>query len=332
MRLFKGFRIEWMREVYFDESVADLFGKPLLFLAAYLAPEENWVAFNAEWDARILKAFSIPYLHAVELRSSQASAYKHLDVSARRALLSAACGLIVSHVDAGFGAYLRPADLAAVTSPNERARWGGAYGICTEMLLKLISDNVNHPERVNIFLEAGHANAASALRKIQNFKEDTEPVEWPELADTDNDDKDESLERQMRESAMRIGNYGTVTKKDCFPVQAADLFAYLAATPFRNDKHPVFSGCLDMLVKDKVHTLSPWGPASLKELVKGVRLTETRYKKDRENLYFRRKLYHAHGIRTHVLPWGLVLDKGPQDEISAELQKQIEAIKKKILD
>ena len=124
-----------MLEVYCDESGADLRGSPGLFMAGYLALQENWQSFSADWRTRVLKRFSIPHLHAVELRSRHASLYQHINLEARRQLLAAACDIIVSHVEAGFVAYLRPAELDSLTSEDERSRWGGAYGICTDILI-----------------------------------------------------------------------------------------------------------------------------------------------------------------------------------------------------
>jgi len=186
------------------------------------------------------------------------------------------------HALSGFLTYLRPDDLKALSTPAERSRWGGAYGICAELLLCAISDHLNRPERVDIYLEAGHANSAAALQKFRNFKSDTEPVECPELADTTITNHDSTPEAQMRVSAMRIGSYGTVTKNESPPTQAADLFAYLAVTALRNDNDPVYSGCLDLLLAGKPHVLSPWGPAKLAELVRSIRTVEEQWKAERQ--------------------------------------------------
>src|SRR5688572_11943898 len=97
-------------EVFCDESGADLRGSPGLFMAGYLATEDNWRSFRADWCTRVLERFLIPYLHAVELRSRRTSLYQHLDLEARKQLLATACDIIVSHVEAGFVAYLRPAE------------------------------------------------------------------------------------------------------------------------------------------------------------------------------------------------------------------------------
>lgn len=307
-----------------------MFGKPLLFLAGYLASEEQWAAFSSAWTEQVLKAYSIPFVHAAELRSKRSGFYRHLDITARRQLLHTACGLIGDHVDAGFGTYMRPADLLAITTPQERARWGGAYGMCTELLLCLVSKEGGQLERINVFLEKGHANAGSALKRIEYFKYDSEPIEWPDLLDPAALNTADTPENRMRLSAIRIGKYGVVTKKAAPATQAADLFAYFATTTFRNDDDPVFSGIFDNLVSRTKHALSPWGPQALAELVNASRYTEERRHSEKSNLYALRGLYHAQGLQTHVLPWGLVIDKGPADEQSAELRRQLDEIRTKL--
>ncbi len=321
-----------MLEAYCDESQADMLGKPLLCLAAYLAPDERWHAFSDEWRREILEPFSIPYLHAVEFRNLRTSLYRHLDVVSRRRLLGQACAIVTAHVDAGFVTYLRPDDLKALTTPVERSRWGGAYGICVELLLSMMSNHLGRPDRVNIYLEAGHANTAAALQKIANFRSDTEPVEWPEVAEGQFTNDVSREESRMRVSAMRIGTYGSVLKAASPPSQAADLFAYLTATSLRNDDDPVYSGSLDQLLTRKPHVLSPWGPAALAELVQSLRTVEREWSGDRQGFYQMRKVLHEHGFRSHALPWGVVVDKGPQDQMAAEMKAQVEAIRRKVSD
>ena len=187
-------------------------------------------------------------------------------------------------------------------------------------------------QRVNIYIEAGHANSASALQKIRNFKSDTEPVEWPDLADITTANHDSIPEAQVRVSAMRIGSFGTVAKNESPPTQAADLFVYLAATALRNDNDPVYAGCLDLLLGGKPRVLSPWGSAKLAELVRSVRSVEEQWKTDRQGFYQMRRVLHERGFETHALPWGLVMNKRPGDEMSIVIQEQVKAIRKKIAD
>jgi hypothetical protein len=272
-----------VREVYCDESGADLRGSPGLFIAGYLATQENWQVFSADWRAGVLKHFSIPHLHAVELRSRHAALYQHLDLEARRQLLETACNVIVSHIEAGFVTYMRPAELDSLTTHDERSRWGGDYGVCTEILIGDISRHVGGPERVNVYFEDGHANVGSAMLRIANIKADTEPIEWPEMVENDHQQGPPHIENEMRTSWMRIGTFGTVTKTDSLPTQAADLLAYLTATVMRNDDDPVYAGCLDLLLGRKPHAFRSVGLQKLSELVEATRVVEQQRAIDRQS-------------------------------------------------
>lgn len=316
--------------MYCDESGADLLGAPGLWLAGYLASDESWSSFSQAWRTEVLDRYSIPHLHAVELRSRQASLYRHLDLEARRKLLTAACDIIVSCIEAGFVSYMRPEEFESLTTPEERARWGGAYGVCAEVLVGEISRHIGRPERVNFHFEDGHVNVASALKRIEAIKADTEPTEWPKMADADDLDGSEHIEKEMRTSWMRIGTVDTVKKTGALPTQAADLLAYLSATVMRNDNDPVYAGCLDLLIGRKSHAFRSLGATFLAELVKATRLVEQQRLLDRKNIYEMRGTLHALGYVTYVLPWGLVVDKGPKDEQSEMLKQQVEEIRKKL--
>jgi hypothetical protein len=317
-------------EVYCDESIADLLGAPGLWLAGYLASDENWASFSQLWRTEVLEPYSIPHLHAVELRSRHASLYRHLDLDARRKLLATACDIIVSCIEAGFVAYMRPAEFERLTAPEERARWGGAYGVCTEVLVGEISRHVGRPERVSFHFENGHANVASAMKRIDAIKADTELIEWPKMADADGVDAFEHIEKEMRISWMRIGTVDTVTKTEALPTQAADLLAYLSATVMRNDNDPVYEGYLDLLIGRKPHAFRSLGARFLAELVEVTRFVEQRRLLDRTNIYNVRGTLHSLGYATYVLPWGLVVDKGPKDERFEVLRQQVEEILKRI--
>jgi hypothetical protein len=294
-----------------------------------LAREENWRSFSANWRSRVLNRFAIPHLHAVELRSRHASLYKHIEVEERRRLLAEACDIVVSHVEAGFVAYMRPAELESLISQSEHSRWGGAYGVCTEVLVAEISRHVGRPERVNIYFEDGHANVGSAMARIAAIKSDTEPVEWPSMVDDEHSEGPSHIEKEMRTSWMRIGAFGTVTKTDSPPSQASDLLAYLTATVMRNDNDPVYAGCLDQLIGRKPHAFRSLSLKTLSELVDTTRLVEQQRAIDRRRFYELRGELHGMGYVSHALPWGLVVDKSPGDQQSELLKQQIADIRKK---
>jgi hypothetical protein len=168
------------------------------------------------------------------------------------------------------------------------------------------------------------------MKRIEAIKADTEPIEWPGMVDTDDQDKFEHIEREMRTSWMRIGTFDTVKKTVALPTQAADLLAYLAATVMRNDDDPVYKGCLDLLIGRKPHAFRSLGAKFLAELIEATRVVEQQRLLDRKNLYELRGKLHALGYTTHFLPWGIVVDKGPKDELSEVLRQQVEEIRKKL--
>ena len=130
---------------------------------------------------------------------------------------------------------------------------------------------------------------------------------------------------------MRIGDFGTVSKINSPGAQAADIFAYLSSTTFRNNNHPVYADCLDILLQNRSHAFSSWDRSALRELAEGIRMTEKTRSVDRRNFYFRRKMYHSKGLRTYALPWGLVIDKSAaEDELSIEIKKQVNEIRRRL--
>jgi hypothetical protein len=165
--------------------------------------------------------------------------------------------------------------------------------------------------------------------RIAAIKSDTEPIEWPEIADSDRPKGPDHIEGEMRTSWMRIGEFGTVKKIDSPPTQASDLLAYLTATVMRNDNDPVYAGCLDLLIGRKPHAFRSLGLKTLSELVEATRFVEHQRVIDRRRFYELRGKLHEKGYMSHALPWGLVVDKGPRDEQSDLLKQQVDDIRKK---
>ena len=100
------------------------------------------------------------------------------------------------------------------------------------------------PERMNVFLEDGHANLGDALKRIRYYQQDTEPPEWPQMVE---DANFKDVEPQ-RLSAMRIGEIGTVSKLSSCEAQAADMLAYLVGYVFSRHRTPAFEGVFDHLL------------------------------------------------------------------------------------
>jgi len=146
--------------------------------------------------------------------------------------------------------------------------------VCMELLLRAFNEIVASPERVGVFLEDGHANADDALIRIRNYKSDTEPMEYPEMAGPARIFSPEHPEMKARIGAMRIGNFGLVPKAT-IPTQAADFLAYLIGSALRPPSPPVLDGILDDLLPRKPHLLSGWGPKAVAELAAKIREIES---------------------------------------------------------
>lgn len=316
-----------MRSIYIDESAGEVLGGHVIVVAGYVASDEAWLAFGNEWQKNVLEAFSLPYFHATDLRNPQKRLCRHLDLPSRRRLLATASEVIVSRVEAGFGVYLRPKDWEQLTTKAERARWGGAYEVCVQNLLPTFSAHLATTERVNVFFEDGHKNIKAALRSVGDYKQATEPIQWPEMVGEGTPYEGDDIEMRMRTSCMRIADFASVKKQECAAVQAADLWAYLITTIMRNDTG-VFSGVFDSLVQRNPHGVRGFGPAKLAELVEGLREYEVVRKGHREALYAIRGGLHKRQVKTHLLPWGIVIDKGdPDDDEGRKLQSDVEALR-----
>jgi hypothetical protein len=244
-------------EAYCDESATIAGGEPLLVLVGYLADHTDWAAFSESWDREILKKYGLPHFHAKDLRSSNSKVYRYFDFSQRRELLATSCKVIGDHIGGGAVVYMRPSNWKRNTTPGQRSRWGSAYGVCMELLLGAFNEIVPGPQRVNVFLEDGHANADDAVNRIRNYKSDTEPMEYPELAGPGRVFDPEHPEMKSRETKMWIGETRLVPKS-AMPTQTADLLAYLVGASLRQPIYPVFDGILDDLLPRKPHLLSGW--------------------------------------------------------------------------
>jgi len=287
----------------------------------YLAPAEKWVDFCGEWQ-ELLSEYKVTHLHAKELRSRHAKLYRHLDFSTRRVLVERACAIICRTVDVGLSVYMRPSDWKLYTNANQRNRWGSTYIACTNALIALCANHVNGPERVSVFMESGHVNAEGAIKAIREYKQITEPVEWPDMTGEVLDYPIDDPELALRKSAMRIGGVGLADKKDTYPLQAADLFAYLVATAMRED-NPVLNGVLDILIKNNPHAVFGFGPGDVVKLVDLVSAEEAVQAEKRAGIYEMKKVLRSEGFKVHELPWGLAINNQPnEDELSREFDRQ----------
>ena len=315
-----------MREAFLDESTSMASGKPVLIVAGFVSEKERWTLFEKKWRKTVLDSYKITHLHSKQIRSHNDKLYRHLNLDARKALLSTAVETIAAHVESAFSIYMRPHDWQHATTVEERRRWGSCYGVCTELLLVAMSENKYGgptPERVSVFVEDGHANLGDALKRIRYYQQDTEPPEWPRMIE----DTNFSNVEPMRLSAMRIGEIGSVSKLSSCAAQAGDLLAYLVGYVFSGHRTPAFEGVFDHLLSLQPAVSTGYGPSSVKELTEALREVERTRKGQRESLYAMKTELRKRGMKAYELPWGLVIDKSPdKDELSEQLRRQVNEI------
>jgi hypothetical protein len=315
-----------MLESYYDESESSIGGKPILVIAGYIAQKDSWSDFGVQWQHRILDKYHVSHLHAKKLRSRSNKLYRHLTFEQRSEIITTAIELIGSYTESAFSIYMRPCDWKQATTAQERSGWGSCYGMCTEILLAAMSENGYggaSPKRVSVFIEDGHSNAEDALRHIRFFKHDSEPVEWPELAEEEH----AGYVDPIRNSCMRIGAQALVPKIGTPQVQAADLLAHLIGSNMQKTSEALFSGALDKLLNVRPVVSSGWGPESVAELAAGLRTLQESRKAERGAIWHLKKQIRGTGARVYELPWGIVIDKAPgTDELSDVLKEQVNEI------
>ncbi len=301
-----------MLELYLDESVS-YFGpdpgrRDLLVIAGYVAEADAWVTFSKEWT-EILHTYRLSHFHAKELRSRNARLYRHLDLKERQRLLAEFCSLIKQHLLLGIAGYIRPYDYERATTSEIRSRMGSTYGTLTNLLLVLLSGVLLNPsgtpDRVNVFLEAGHKNAREAVDQVAHYKASTEPV--PETVDGVSGDVIHL--NPLRTSFMRIGDHGLLRKKEAPPLQAADLLAYLVGLAAHiEDPAPVYDGVLDTLLESRLHVLTPWDPQAVAELADAMGAADEQAAVNRADLYRLKGRLRSFGLKVREYPWGITMD------------------------
>jgi len=202
-----------------------------------------------------------------------------------------------------------------------------------EILVSVVLDGlVGSPERVSVFLEEGHNNAGDALLKVHNYKHDTEPIEYPEMAGAPIMGDPDHHELNARKTSMRIGDSALVSKITSPPAQAADLLAYLVGSALK-PQHPIFDGILDRLLDLKPHALCGWSPEDVKELVSGMSEWAEEKKLLKMQTYEMKRRLRAEGMKVFQMPWGFVVDRHPdEDDDSIRLKSQVNSILDKFKD
>src|ERR1035441_7724457 len=145
---------------------------------AYVAESDNWAKVSTEWT-QLLKEYKVPHFHMNELRNVTKGLYRHLSMPARMRLLDGLIGTLKKYALFGCLITLRPHEYAIVADQQFRNRYGSAYGMCVNLLLRQLHNSLlnplSGPETINVFLERGHANEGDAIRQLKDWKELTDP-------------------------------------------------------------------------------------------------------------------------------------------------------------
>ena len=303
---------------YFDESQVGLAGRSILVLGGYLAPVEKWLGFSEQWNA-ILQKNSLTHFHAKDLPNGHSKLYRNLSFRAREQLVEELTQVIIDHVDMGIAVMMSPDDWNACTTDVFRSQHGSAYGICMQLLLLLASAILmkpegQEPERVDVFLEDGHANADDAILRVGYYKDDTEPVEIlsgaqirhrPEISPGEYIQIPEQT--PFRTRFMRIGQRGLAPKVATKPVQAADLFAYLTSNLLRPAGRAIFSA-FNRLGRQKPHWLSVWPAGKVNVLAHLIEQGEKLAAHGRETRWRLSRALRSLGLKVHMTRGSFVVD------------------------
>ena len=294
-------------EAYFDESGSSLDQHPILVLGGYVALFEQWLAFSGDWRL-VLRNYGVPYFHATELPSRHSKLFGHLSNEQKKAFVGDLIAVIGKYVDMGVCIIMNPDDWRLATTDTFRCKHGSAYGICMELLLMLASVSLRkpgeEPQRVSVFLEDGHKNAGDAILRASYYKADTEPLEVPPGATVH-----QLVDDLPRTRFMRIGTIGLVPKTTTLPVQAADLYTYLASNLLRPTGHFIFQECICKLAKVKPHWYSAWNSQKVKLLVDIIEQGTEITGEDNERWWRLGGALRALGLKVKNVRGGLAVDR-----------------------
>ena len=106
-----------MLEAFLDESSSTASGHPVLIVASFVSEKDRWALFEEKWRETVLAPYKITHLHTKQLRSHNDKLYRHLNLDARKSLLSSAVETIAAHVESAFSIYMRP------MTGSMRRRW-----------------------------------------------------------------------------------------------------------------------------------------------------------------------------------------------------------------
>jgi hypothetical protein len=212
---------------YFDESGTHG-GSEVTVMAGFLGDVRQWHKFEKR-SAKLFSRFRVDVFHTVDIKRTDGD-FVGWSVDRKIEFIDEFHHIINETLERGFAAILRTDvyDYYSKLLWPKKARKESKYCILFRAIAAAAIDTpvqVPHWEHgdeawLNIVLESGHPNAGDALRLY-------------------------NLSKERFVSAKALAGLTFVSKKDCLPLAAADLFAYnaygieIGAKPVGQSKGPI---------------------------------------------------------------------------------------------
>lgn len=158
---------------YLDDSGEDK--EPVVTMAGYLSPEENWKAF--ELEARpFLDSCGLEYFHAVEMHQRRRQ-FEGWEPHETREFSRVFYEILEKHVALGFEFSVLKARFAERKKSRHVKREGSPYAFCFKALAERILANegvaacLNDPKvKISFVVEAGNKNNGDVLARFNHLK------------------------------------------------------------------------------------------------------------------------------------------------------------------
>jgi hypothetical protein len=126
--------------VYLDESGTHA-GAQSLVVAGYVAPTDDWITFETEWQA-CLAEYGIESFHMADF-ANKAYPFAYLEEDARENCLERLTSLIFKYAWGGYGVFV-PLDIyRQAVSPSASRIFGGPYGLAAMRCFFEIADSLS---------------------------------------------------------------------------------------------------------------------------------------------------------------------------------------------
>ncbi len=200
---------------YADESGVHGAESPITVLGGYMAPDDQWTAFDLSWRA-YLAGYGVQSSHAKELEHSK-GVFRSWPTLQKQAFLEGAARIIGRHGLLGVTTWFYNADYDAVYKAGpkpKKTRTYSKYGVAVASLVAFIAARAEEcqppVEKADLVLAAGAPASGDA------------PLVWTWL-------KEDPTTMTKKLGEVRFGQH-----QDEPGLQAADLLAYAAYTHITN--------------------------------------------------------------------------------------------------